>query len=322
MESRVLEQRLARAWPAWTAVAISSQLADAGFGERALATAVQCGLVVRLRRGAYVRTATWQQLKPWDREKIRLQAHLATAPGDPVYSYFSAARLHSLFVWNCGPLVHVTVPSASSGNGGPKDVAAHHEQLAGNETTSLTLHDGHVVTVTTLERTVFDCARTGGYAQAVIVGDHALRCGARLEVIWAMVNAAPGRRGVRRARRVLRSLDGRSESPGESRTRLIIAEMDIDQPVPQWELHAGNRLYRPDFVWEKQKMIVEFDGDIKYFNYQRTADVILEERKRERRLQELGWRFVRLEWADLANPREVKRRILAAYRAPSWPAAA
>lgn len=322
MEQRHLVRRLEKAWPDKALLATSAVLAESGFGERVLAQALKRGLVCRLRRGVYVQAAQWRFLKPWEQDKFRLHAHLLTVRGDPVYSYFSAARLHGLYVWNCGPRVHVTGKSAVSGTSNAKDVAAHHEPLAESESEQLTLRDGNHVLATTLERTVVDCARVGAFAQAVIIGDHAVHNGARLEVMWAAIETMPGRRGVRKARRVLRAIDGRSESPGESRTRLIIAEMPIEQPELQKELFAGDRSYRPDFVWEKQRLIVEFDGDIKYFAYRSTADIILDERKREKRLTELGWRFLRLEWRDLANPVDVKRRIMALYAAPFWSAAA
>ncbi|MET4003327.1 MULTISPECIES: hypothetical protein [Arthrobacter] len=316
MEQNKLERRLVQAWPAFYQVATSAQLAEAGFGERLLATALDRRLVFRLRKGAYVRAAHWAALKPWDKDKLRILAHIMTVRGEPVYSYFTAARLHGLFIWNSDARIHVTGASASSGTSGARDVVQHHEAVPVTDSHSLLLRTGMSVTVTTLERTVVDCARAGGFAEAVIIGDHALSKGARMAVMLALVDSMPGRRGVRKARRVLHSLDGLSESPGESRTRLIIAGMAIDQPVLQKELLAGGRIYRPDFLWERQKLIVEFDGDIKYFAYERTDKVILEERKREKRLMELGWRFVRLEWKDLANPQEMKRRILAMYNAP------
>lgn len=316
MEITKLEQRLNKSWPGSAPLATSGELATAGFGDRALAAALKRGLVFRLRRGAYVQASHWCQLKPWDRDKLRLFAHVLTVQGEPIYSYFSAARLHGLFMWNCSAQVHVTARAPASGASSARDVKSHNEALGSTQIEHLTLRNGMRVLATTLERTVVDCSRICGFAEAVVMGDHALAKGARLAVMWAMVNSSPGRRGVRRARRVLKSLAGLSQSPGESRTRLIIATMKIDQPELQKDLLAGGSLYRPDFVWEKQKLIVEFDGDIKYFAYRRTADVILEERKRERRLMEAGWRFVRLEWKDLANPDEVKRRIMTVYNAP------
>ncbi|NVM95464.1 type IV toxin-antitoxin system AbiEi family antitoxin domain-containing protein [Arthrobacter wenxiniae] len=315
MGQRTLQERMNTAWPAGTPVATTAQLAGAGVGDRVLAAALKQGNVYRLRRGAYVLAEVWQIQKPWERDKLRLLAHIVTAPGSPRYSYFSAARLHGLFIWNCGPKVHVSSISATSGTGTPKDVVSHHDRLAASDLCSLPLRDGRNVTATTLERTVVDCARTGRFAEAVVIGDSALHRGARIEVMWAMVAAFPGRRGVRRAARVLQALDGRSESPGESRTRLIIVDMDIPQPELQLELWVDGHLYRPDFAWRDRKVIVEFDGDTKYFDFGPTPQVLLAERKREKRLMEAGWRFVRLEWKDLSSPGSVKARILAALTA-------
>jgi very-short-patch-repair endonuclease len=59
-------------------------------------------------------------------------------------------------------------------------------------------------------------------------------------------------------------------------------------------------------------VIVEFDGDGKYRNHGPAADVLAAERRRESLLMEQGWVLVRLRWADLDRPAEVRRRIEAA----------
>ena len=51
MEDTALEKKLNKSWPGSDPRAISSELAKAGFGERALAAALKRGLVYRLRRG-------------------------------------------------------------------------------------------------------------------------------------------------------------------------------------------------------------------------------------------------------------------------------
>ncbi|WP_125610666.1 endonuclease domain-containing protein [Specibacter cremeus] len=130
----------------------------------------------------------------------------------------------------------------------------------------------------------------------------------------ALVAAMDGYQGVRRARRVLDAVNGRSESAGETRTRLVIAEMSVEQPELQVDLRAGGETYRPDFVWRRFKLIVEFDGDGKYFDYAPTADVLLRERRRENALIEAGWRFIRFTWDDLSDPAGMKRRIENALR--------
>ncbi|MEV8183890.1 type IV toxin-antitoxin system AbiEi family antitoxin domain-containing protein [Specibacter sp. NPDC078692] len=306
------QQELVEVWPWHTNVATTAQLADAGLGDRAITAAIKRGHVLRLRKGAYVRVDYWLRSSPWQRDKLRLVAHILTAGGMPVYSHFSAALLHGLYVWNGGYQIHVTATSSASGSSSPKDVVRHREVLDPVERRKVRIRSGQVVAVTSLERTVIDCACFGTFEQAVIIGDSALRKGANLAIMAARVESMPGRRGVRKARRVLRALDARSESAGETRTRLVIVQMDIPMPSLQVELFVDGYVYRPDFLWEQQRLIVEFDGDTKYFDYRPTSEVLVEERKRERRLMEAGWKFVRFEWKDLANPEGMKRRILAA----------
>lgn len=296
-------------WPAGVDVATSAQLSEAGLSQKRIATLARNQQIIRLRKGAFVRGDYWSSLMPSGKDNLRLVAHMATVQGKPVYSYFSAARFHGLYVWKGGPRIHVTSRTSKSGTNTAPDTFCHHELLGPAELVQKRLTSGRAIKLTTLERTIVDCARTASFETAVILGDSALRKGANLSTLWDMVNAIPGKRGVRKARRVLQALDALSESVGETRTRLVIAQMDIEQPKSQCEIVVDGFLYRPDFVWEKQRLIVEFDGDTKYFDYKPVPEVLLAERKRERRLMEAGWRFVRFEWKDLENPEAMKRRI-------------
>ncbi|WP_442214791.1 hypothetical protein [Specibacter sp. RAF43] len=296
-------------------MATTAQLLDAGFGDRILTRAVQQRLVFRLRRGAYVRVSVWAALKPWEQTRMRLLAHILTSSGHPTYSHYSAARLHQLHVWNCGAKVHLTTPTTPSGVGVAQDVTHHHLPLDDRDVVPFTLSNHRQVFATSLERTVVDCARFGGFAQAVVIGDHALSKGASLQVMRGMVAALHGQRGVKKARRVLASLSGLSESAGESRTRIFLSGMDIPQPVQQHQIEANGTKYRADFAWPGLKLILEFDGKSKYFDFRPAKDVLLAERRRENRLIELGWRFIRIEWDDLDRPAQLERRIHAAVAA-------
>lgn len=312
MDVQKIGARVAKLWPSGIMIATAAQLDEAGCGDRLLTAVVRMRVLVRIRRGAYVRAETWDALKPWEQSKFLLMAHILTVSGHPVYSHFSAARLHGLDVWNCGDEVHLTSPSTPSGTGVAADVVHHHLQLPAGSAGRITSAAGPRVRVTSLERTVVDCARFGGFAQAVVIGDHALRRGASMETMMAMVSGLTGRRGVKRARRVLAALNEASESVGESRTRLVLAVMDIPAPVLQLRIQANGMEYRADFAWPELKLILEFDGQGKYFNYRPTAEALLAERRRESLLVEQGWRFIRVVWDDLARPEDLRRRI---YRA-------
>lgn len=312
MNSGVGSTKLEKLWPKNRLVLTTRQLADLGISSAALTAASRSGRVLRLRPGAFVLAQAWREMLPSNRDRVRLAAHVLTVKGIPTYSHVSAALLHGLSIWQGGPKVHVTAPFARSGSGVPADVHFHRELLSADHVEETILKSGLLARITTLERTVFDCARTLPFESAVILGDSASRNGCNMALVWEMANSMTGRRGVARSRKVLLAINGLSESPGETRTRLIIAQMPIEQPELQAELLATGFLYRPDFLWRRYKLIVEFDGDIKYFAYKSTPEALVQERKRERRLMEEGWRFVRLTWADLSEPDLVKLRILKA----------
>lgn len=125
-----------------------------------------------------------------------------------------------------------------------------------------------------------------------------------------MVNAMPGAPGIRKARNVLSLLDGRSESPGETRTRLLLRTFGIPMPEPQVRVSIRHGDHRLDFAWKDIMLALEFDGRIKYFDYAPTDQVLLEERKRENALTEVHWNFFRVDWSDLSKPEELKARII------------
>ena len=72
----------------------------------------------------------------------------------------------------------------------------------------------------------------------------------------------------------------------------------------------------PNFAWRAFRLILEFDGDTKYFDQaQTTEQALLEERERENALIEEGWRIIRVKWKHLNSPELLKARIMKAYLA-------
>lgn len=94
-----------------------------------------------------------------------------------------------------------------------------------------------------------------------------------------------------------------------------MARLRIPAPEPQVEVLTRLGLFRLDFAWRERKLALEFDGKTKYFDYRPTAEVIFEERRREKALSENGWRFIRVEWKDLFREQEFKNLILRALAA-------
>jgi very-short-patch-repair endonuclease len=297
-------------WPAFP-VASTRQLATAGLEERVLTAAVRSGVLLRLRRGAYVRSGQWHESKPWTRDILRIQAHYESTGGLSRYSHVSAARLHGCQVWDVGPLVHVTTGHANSSKSAGTDVRTHRMEFDVGDLASLRTGDGRLFKVTSLERTVLDCARILTLEQAAVIGDHALRKGASLDRMEQLLAQSPVKRGGRRALNLLDALDGRSESAGETRTRLLLHSLGMHSFVPQVEIATGSGLFRADFADAMSKIVIEFDGRSKYFDYKPTDEVILAERQREIALVEEGWLVLRLKWKELDHPAVLTRRLRA-----------
>jgi very-short-patch-repair endonuclease len=95
---------------------------------------------------------------------------------------------------------------------------------------------------------------------------------------------------VRQARAILALADRRGESPLESLVRLALH--DDGFPAPKLQVRIGE--YRVDFMWPEHHVVLEADGRMKYGGRE-----MWREKQRERVLQRLGYRVIRVFWSDL-----------------------
>ncbi|MGX5715346.1 type IV toxin-antitoxin system AbiEi family antitoxin domain-containing protein [Arthrobacter sp. MAHUQ-56] len=297
-------------WPR-APVASLRQLAAAGLDDRVLTAAVRNGVLLRLRRGAYVRQREWHVATPWERDRLLITAHYESTGGVACYSHVSAARLHGCSVWKSPPLIHVTTGYSNSRPSAGTDVRTHQLPLTDEDRISLWTVDGREIFTTSLERMVLECARILPLDETAVIGDHALRKGGSLESMQRLLDGSPTKRGSRRAANLLAVLDGRSESAGETRTRLLLPSFGLHTFASQVEIHTRGGLFRADFADSGVRVIIEFDGRAKYTDYAPTEDVLLAERGRENALQEQGWAVFRINWKQLDRPGELRHRLLA-----------
>ncbi|WP_264668058.1 type IV toxin-antitoxin system AbiEi family antitoxin domain-containing protein [Arthrobacter sp. VKM Ac-2550] len=316
MDRDLLKMKALDVWPS-SLVATTAQLADLGLSTAFLAAAVRNNVLVRIRRGAYIPLDVWRDSLPDQRDLFRIQAHLLAARHGGTYSHVTAARLHGLHTWGVSSEVHVTLDFSWTRSSQSRDTLAHTLKLDPDQVTWIEGPGGNLFPVTTLERTVVDCARTLNLHQAAVIGDHALHRGASLTGMRELVHAHAGKRGIKKAGRVLSLLDGRSESPGETRTRLLLGTFGIPMPEPQFRVSTRHGDHRLDFAWKDIMLALEFDGRIKYFDYGPTDQVLLEERKRENALTEIHWNFCRVYWPDFSDPEGLKARLINAMKLAS-----
>lgn len=261
---------------------------------------VRLGVWRRVVRNAYVDTV-WG-----DSPEVRLAVLRVLLPDDVAVSHRTA-------LWVLGRDVLGETLDVTVGRG------RHLTSWAGVRMHIAALPDGEVVEnegllMTSVARAVVDVARSEPFVEAVAFGDEALRSGAATtELVATCLEAAHGLRNVVAARRVLPRLDGRSESPMESRLRMGfvlggIEGLDVQYDVYDGDGHAG----RSDLHLEG--VLVEYDGREERLK----KPVFTAERRRQNRLADTGLQIRRFTAPDYyrSTPEQLaavlRRAVLAA----------
>lgn len=113
-----------------------------------------------------------------------------------------------------------------------------------------------------------------------------------------------GHRGMAQARAFLTHADGRHESPGETRTAVVLRSLGY-AATPQVELRRDGTSYWVDFLLDDAPVVIEFDGRVKYTD----PEVLFAEKRREDEIRSWGYVVVRLTWQLLAEPERVRQPI-------------
>lgn len=162
---------------------------------------------------------------------------------------------------------------------------------------------------------VVDAARDAGVIPGVVAADCALRrhltsMDELSDVVGRLRHAAR----IGRAVATVRLADGRSESVGETRLRLLLTAADL-QVEPQFKVIVkGEVLARSDLRVKGTRLLLEFDGMVKYQG-QDGPLVLAREKRREDRVRPHGWTFERVVNDDFLRPRVLVARIRSAAAA-------
>ncbi|KRE58934.1 hypothetical protein ASG70_17010 [Phycicoccus sp. Soil748] len=285
----------------------AAQLARLGVSAYDVQVAVARGRLRRLRRGAFVDGRRWVEADSDEQYRLTVMAVMRSRP-EPVAgavelaSHHSALALHRLPLWHVDRrLVVLSSDVQQSTTVAGVRVMPLRSMVAGVEVDglpTLAVPDAVVLTGST------------SVEAGVVAADAALhgRSTTTSDLHAAADRLLGGLRGRARVRRVLAAMDPRAESPGESRTRLVISALGLpvaSQVTVRDEL--GGFVGRVDFL-VAGRVVVEFDGAVKYAGAEGRGELVAEKR-REDRLRSLGYEVVRLTWDDLAHPERVLARI-------------
>ncbi|MGN8553534.1 UNVERIFIED_CONTAM: hypothetical protein OHV15_13210 [Microbacterium sp. SLM126] len=312
----------------------SAELSAWGYAPRDRRVEPAASLLIPLRAGVFAVREEWEAAKPEERIVTRAEALARVSAEPPLFSHETAAAIHGLPLYAPDQKrVHATVPESRPG--AARGVIRHRGTVAPDDVVRI---DG--LHCTSLVRTVSDIARTAPVEQAVAVADAALRsrfthghahydeAGAREFVTVVAATAELSAHGSRRATRIVAFADGRAHRPGESVSRIRLAQLGFRPPRLQVAVPAPRpgRSYFVDFGMDEVAALGEFDGRIKYEDgrllMDRTADEVFQsEKEREDWIRGVtGRTLVRWGWSHLVSPATLGARLRAFNVTPSGPA--
>lgn len=293
-------------------VALRRDLLAAGYGADEVRLLLRRGTWVRVRHGAYAEAAVWHALDLVGKHLLRCRAVLASLHPSAALSHVSAAVALGLPVWGISlDEVHVTRPD---GHARHEAGIVHHRGALPAEQV-LTLNG---LRVTRADRTVLDVARLGGFEPGVVTADAALHAG--LVTPQQLLDLSLAQQDWPEARvvsRVVDFADARSETVGESRTRVLLHTQGLPAPSLQVEIWGRGRLLgRVDFLLEEYRTVIEFDGRVKYRlpeggDRRELEAVLWAEKRREDDIRGEGYEFSRVVWVDLDHPASTGERLRA-----------
>lgn len=293
-------------------VFLRSELLDLGYDDKMIRMAVRRRQWVRVRHGAYCFHDTWATSNAVDRHWTRARAVMRVLGGRAALSHVSSLVAQGVPVWGADlSTVHVTRLDGGAGRR-EGDVVHHRGRLADHE-----LLERSGVLVTAPGRAVLEAGTVLSVQSGLVSADAALHqqlvSADGLAAGYAAFSHWPGAQNLQL---VLRLADGRSASPGESRSRYLIWSQGLPAPELQYDVYDGDGVLvgTSDFAWPRHGLLGEFDGRVKYGRLllpgQDPGDAVFAEKRREDRMREVtGWPMIRFVWDDLGQPVATGRRL-------------
>jgi len=286
-----------------------AEAAICGVERHAVARLTRGGALHRVDRGAYVLDTVWRDATAEQRHLLRCRAVLRRY-GTVALSHTSAVVVHGLPV-HAVDLDEVHLTRTAPGRTGrvARDPAVQvHPPLPAEAFTVAQQMPTCIAPAAILQ--VADWHGTEAGMVAAEAGLHRRRfTTTELRDARGLVRLG---RGSPHAAFVMEVAGANSESPGETLTRLLLRALGHAAVQQQVEVRLpGGGLARVDFLLADLKVVVEFDGAVKYEGAQ-GRDALMREKRREDGLRTAGYEVVRLTWSDLRRPQHVRALLLAA----------
>jgi Transcriptional regulator, AbiEi antitoxin len=288
-----------------------AQAMDCGETDRTLAGAVREGVLVRLRRGFYAPADIYAAANAAAKHVLHARAAIAGQRGRVALTGVSAAALHGFDIYDTSlDVVHLV----RLDNGSTRTEAGimHHGSRRDIEE-ELGLYDGILASIPA--RAVWEVGCRSSLEGGVVTADSALHQRPELkEALDALRDRFALFPGSVKGRTVIRLADGRSDSPGESVTRVQYYRYGIAIPDLQFDVidDRGVLIGTADFYWDDFRHLGEFDGKMKYQKLLRPgespSDCVFREKRREDAMRADARGMSRFVWSEVM-PRNARRTM-------------
>jgi hypothetical protein len=295
-------------------VLATADAAPLGLRSRDVAGLVREGSLTRVGPRAHVLTEVLSAARtPEQVHRLTAMALTQSFGGRVAASHHSALAMYGLPFWRVPS--HWFHVARVEGHGSRRrgSLSIHEAYPAGTGGfDAITTSPASGLKAVSVALALIGTAMVDGEEAGIVATDAALHRGlvTRAE-LGAWLERLHRRPGLGSARRAVALADARSESVGETRTRLLLAAMpDLPEITPQFAFvdPSGSEWARADFL-VGARLVVEFDGRTKYKASEGSTtteieDVIWREKRREDRIRAHGGGMVvvRLVWDDLDHP--------------------
>jgi Transcriptional regulator, AbiEi antitoxin len=272
---------------------------DAGMTPSLITAAIRSGDLVVVRRGVYALGDVWAELDEYrGRHRLRSRAATLVMHRGWVLSHDSSADEHDLQLLRpAEPHVHITRPGFTSA-WTRYGVKHHYARYRPSQVTEV---EG--VAVLDMARTVADVAREHGEQAGVVTADSAMRHGVSRTQLLEAVAPMDQWPYSTFARNAIDLADPRAENANESLGRLLVMELGIGDPDPQFPVRTEEGIKWCDI--RVGNHLFECDGRIKFLPPERggvasrpVEDILWDEKKRERLVSARMLGVSRIVYAD------------------------
>jgi len=201
-----------------TGVALRREMIGFGVTDRELAASLRHGVLRRVRQGAYTTPDRWDTVTNVARHKLMCTSVMRSLGPRVALSHTSSLVMQNVPVWAANlEVVHVT---RLDGGVGRTEAGVHHHEGELGDAELVTTAGG--LAATNAARAVIEHGTLHSIESTLVSADGALhmgRCtGQELVDQFAAMERWPG---TLHTQLVVRLADGRSESPGETRSRYL-----------------------------------------------------------------------------------------------------